>query len=324
MALAAIAPSAGCAFSPSDALFSYDADHVTVQYLNLFNQKAHKGVAKRRSWSGDWVFRRERLALIDSALRNIKPDILFFGEMLQKNSSPYDDDRVILSAGALQNHGWQAGAVKTHREGDEIESLAIVTAPPTRRDFMQLGRGPAVTGLVAEGEAHMLYLAQEIAGQQTLFVNVDIPRTVDLDRQFSLLNGLLGQAREIGEQAGVCPSRVIVGSHDGIPPRHASYQELLERHRLQDSAAGRCKNPSDCYSASPQNELFLRTFGDVAPESPVKIMAGKGVIIYEAGLNFEGIFPVSPYARKYELGMMFMSHEFGWRAIMRLPRCSGP
>jgi endonuclease/exonuclease/phosphatase family metal-dependent hydrolase len=125
--------SLGCVDEILSRRLGSDSRFITIQTLSLFNQREPSRLAKV-SWKGDWVFRRERLELIDRELRNIKPDLLILQEAMSKMESPSESDRNILLAGALNEYDWHMRVTKEYEDSQEVESMAVAAGLPLRID----------------------------------------------------------------------------------------------------------------------------------------------------------------------------------------------
>jgi hypothetical protein len=89
----------GCALLGIRSSERYDERSFSILNLNLFNQRTPSTLS-RKNWKGDWLFRRERLELIDEQLRISRPDIVVFQELLTRRGSPSESDINILNFGA--------------------------------------------------------------------------------------------------------------------------------------------------------------------------------------------------------------------------------
>src|SRR5690606_23224324 len=72
----------------------FDSRPLSIQTLALYNQRTSSRLSKR-AWKGDWIFRRDRLELIDGELRNVRPDILAMLEVMERKSNPSESDKGI-------------------------------------------------------------------------------------------------------------------------------------------------------------------------------------------------------------------------------------
>ena len=93
------------------------------------NQRVPSRLAKK-AWKGDWIFRRDRLELVDQGLRNSKPDLLLLQEALARVGSAAESDLAILSAGAIADYDWRQLKVEEYPDTQEVESMAVAAAPP--------------------------------------------------------------------------------------------------------------------------------------------------------------------------------------------------
>lgn len=114
----------GCISTLFSRSAGYDSRPLTVQTVSFFNQRTPSRLAKK-SWKGDWIFRRDRLDMIDEELRRTKPDILAIQETLAKRGSSAENDRLILKAGALADYEWREATVDEFADTQETQSQAV-------------------------------------------------------------------------------------------------------------------------------------------------------------------------------------------------------
>ncbi|RZA10050.1 MAG: hypothetical protein EOP10_35410 [Proteobacteria bacterium] len=120
-----------CALLSGSEAKEFDERSFSVLNLNLFNQRTPSSMSAK-SWKGDWLFRRERLDLVDEQLRISRPDIVAFQEALTRQDSPSESDMNILSAGALEGYEWDASLVQTYRDTQEMQYHAVAVGLPVK------------------------------------------------------------------------------------------------------------------------------------------------------------------------------------------------
>lgn len=114
----------GCVASLFGRTAGYDSRPISVQTVSIFNQRTPSRLAKK-SWKGDWIFRRDRLDMIDDELRRTKPDIIAIQETLAKRGSSAENDRLILKAGALADYEWREATVDEFADTQETQTQAV-------------------------------------------------------------------------------------------------------------------------------------------------------------------------------------------------------
>lgn len=309
----------GCQTLIDQGLSSYDDNAIQVQVLNLFNQRQRSDGGF--PWKGDWIFRRERLGHLDNLLRNSKPDLIYFFEMMQKTDSPFDADQIILSAGALQNYLWNTQTFLYHQDTDEIEQLAIAVGPTMQPE--EAKQFPDAEDLAIPTEAAPIWQGarQWHDGHALYTVLISLPMQESFLKQLTTLDQALTEIYLAAEAMNVCKERVLLSLRTTVPVRHLELESLLQRFGLVDSSTGFCKNASLCFTATTQNELFYKAIGDIAPEQSLRLLLSDRAIVYDAKRNFTETKPLNPFMKPFQLNSLPISTEYGWSVNTRIPKC---
>lgn len=293
----------------------FDSRPLAIQTLSLFNQRPANRLGKK-SWKGDWIFRRDRLDLIDLELRNRKPDILFLQQVMDKLGSAVESDRAILGAGVLSDYEWRQQKVEEYGDSDEAESLAIAVSSPAK--FLLLHPEQKETwmlGLKGYASAQTL----EFEDQPLTLFNVQMPAK---DNGSSIWYSFLQEriAEKI-KHDHLCAKRLIVAGFLPGDEKSRQMSTFLQKLQLKDVATGFCQLANNCYTATPTNELFVATVGDEAPSRTDKILLHRSAYVYASARSFEEADPSSRYAREFGLTRLWPTERFGWFAQVRLSRC---
>ena len=293
---------------------SYDDLTVSIETLALFNQRRSADY-KGEDWRGDWLFRRERLELIDTGLRKTKPDLIFFQELMARRGSPSDSDRNILMRGALQGYDWDYFPVRYWSDTQENEFHAVAFGLPIRSEeytielkrFWKLGADGGVTLSVIR-----------LLGQRVLLFNTMAPSLMDDGRWYQDLDNALTEALKLKP---TCLERVIIAGYLPLKFNSFWYNQFKSRFSLKDTAEGVCEVASDCYTASLDNEIFASASGNESPGQKDRILVHKNVRVFNSGAIFRSPKEVSDLKGKYGLKKIWPSLRYGWGALIQLPRC---
>lgn len=292
----------------------YSSQTLTFATGSLFNQRTVSKIAKK-SWLGDWVFRRDRLDLMDRALQNIKPDVFFMQEALEKDGSFAESDFNVLAANSLKGFTVSKFETQVAPETEEREMLAVAIAnplqflapPPEQKSLWQLG---------ADGFLSVVEISD--GSEPIVLFNVQLPTNAEqLDMWLAFLRE---RVRERLKVIGVCKKRLVLGGR--IVPDQAArkFNEFLAEFELKDSSSGFCQIASRCYTAFSQNEIFMGIMGDQTPTQADRILLHRDSIVYES----QRVFDIGTETKKYpEYGLtkLWASQRFGWRANVRLATC---
>lgn len=309
----------GCISEIFSRSAGFDARPISVQSVSFFNQRTPSRLAKR-NWKGDWVFRRDRLELIDEGLRNGKPDLVVVQELMERRDSQSESDIRILKAGVLADYEWRQHEVGKFDDTRESESMAIAAALPLRffalpgddegetREFFKLGK-----------DGYLMLSTIDYEEQPLTVLNVQLPRGEDEGSWFSFI-----QERTLNrlERFHHCPKRLIVAGYLPGDVTARSYKDFIDTLQLRDSATGFCQIESRCFTATPINELFMATVGDESPTRVDRIFVHRSAFVSTSSRNFETPDPQSRYAREFGLPRLWPTQRFGWMTSVRLPRCA--
>ena len=294
----------------------FDARPMTVQTVDLFDQRQPSRLSKK-SWRGDWLFRRDRLELIDQELRNTKPDILLVQELLEKTGSAAESDRAILGAGALVDDDWRVGKVAEFADTQDVESLAIAVSTPSR--FLDEPAGRKETWVMGT-DGYLMAATVEYEGQPVLVFDVQMPTAKDSAPLWYTF--VQDRVLEKLRRDHRCGKRVVIGGYMPGDEANRRYTDFLSALQLKDVATGFCQVASRCYTATPANDIFAATLGDESPARTDKLFVPVSAYVYSSSRNFQDSEPAGRYVKEFGLQRLFPTQRFGWVSQVRLARCT--
>lgn len=291
----------------------YDSRTISILSFNLFDQR-QSPESLQRSWRGDWLFRRERLELIDQSLRMSRPDLILFQDMLIKRGSLSDSDRNVLAHGALQGYEWLSVMSRFYDDTQEGSYHSVASSLPLRINRVYRGHTAPLgrTGFVS-------FALLELEGDAILVVNVEMPGdTVQADSWYEILLELVEQELK---ELNLCSGRLIVG---GFLPGNSSwpaYQNFLNKLELKDSSVGFCELVSDCLTADSSNEIYMLTSdGDIGGRLD-RILLHRTSIVLSSHRSMLETASGTRYASQYQLNKLWPARRFAWQTTVRLPKC---
>jgi hypothetical protein len=306
-----------CVTGSFSELSGFDERMITIQTASLFNQKITSRIGSV-PWIGDWIFRRDRLVLIDAALRNVKPDIVILQEVMAKRGSSSESDRNILQAGALEDFGWREAEAWEYDDTQEIQSLAIAAAPSftfvdqdagqPERDFWKIGN-----------DGFLMASVLQVEGQPVLIFNVQMP--LQLGQKYLWYTFLEERIAEWTKIAGTCRKRVIVAGYLPGDQDSKRFNDMTLRLELKDASTGFCQVASNCYTATSLNELFMATQGDEVPSQADRILLHQSAIVTASARNLTESEADVRWGRDFGLTRVWPTQRFGWVVNARLARC---
>lgn len=323
-------PLSGCVtlFGPG---MEFDKRPVSVLTLSLFNQRVEPTTSTSR-WSGDWMFRRERLDLIDTDLRRLHPDILVAQEVMSRRGSPTDDDIAILGAGALTEFDWQSEVVREYPDTDEIQSLAIGVAPPLRivpppveepdpNDPAGVDTSTSSTGLWLLGSDGYLMLAVANFDWQPLVIaNVELPSEIATSPHWYTF--IQQRVMDFMSRRGVCPSRLVMAGQLPATGESPQLNAMMDTLRLKDSSLGFCQVAARCHTATPQNETFMASVADQSGIQADRVYVSTDTIVFQSQRAMDKGTADSAVAKNFGMSTLFPTQRFGWITEIKLARCA--
>lgn len=287
---------------------------LTIASLDLFSQQEPPRSGK--SWSGDWQFRRDRLDLVDEGLREARPDIVLMQNAMRRSGSVSESDELILSSGALKNYLWQDAVIEKMSESGEDRLLAVAIAKPlmfgvqpeTVKNYSQFGI-----------DGHLAFYSIKAEGGNITVFNVLMPSKVD---QAGLWYSLLEEKITVAvKNSDSCLERVIIAGFLPFDQESRRFKDFLLGLGLKDSGVGFCQNADRCYTASPQNGIFLATKGNESPAQVDRIMTNHWALVFASASNFTSSVETPEYLENYGISRVWPSIRYGWTAQIRLPVC---
>lgn len=294
----------------------FDQRPLTVETVSFFNQRAVSRLVKR-SWKGDWIFRRDRLEMIDAQLRNSKPDLLIAQDMLSKFGTTAESDRRILAAGALTDYEWVERRVEEFADTQESQHLAFALGVPYKfanhedsgRDLWLMGTGGYLAAATIDYEDQPVHV-----------FNVQMP--VETDATFLWYSFVQERVVERLKATKGCPKRVIVAGLMSGDEGARRYADFVRSLRLKDVSSGFCQIASRCFTATPTNDIFMATVGDESPTRLDRIYVHQSALVYSSARVFDDSDPNNRYAREFGLTRLWATQRFGWVSQVRLARCT--
>jgi len=304
-----------CALLSGQSQKEFDERSFSVLNLNLFNQRTPSALSVK-NWKGDWLFRRERIELIDEQLRVSRPDIVVFQEAITRRDSPSESDMNILSAGALEGYEWDASLVESYRDTQEVQYNAAAVGLPVKL----LPRDPNIKSVWPIGvDGAMSYSLLELDQNPILLVNLQMPEaTQRADAWYSFVRN---EIRGLLKAVAICPKRMIISGHIPGSSIWKGYSELVSEFSLKDTTSGFCEAASDCLTTSTQNDLFAAINNGQGASHSERILVHTDSIIFSSGTSMMKMRPNSVNGPKYGVHRLWASPSFGWEAELRLSRC---
>lgn len=291
----------------------YETKTIEILTYSLFNQQT-EATDSSKDWKGDWIFRRERLNLIDDELLKLKPDLIFFQELLQKKGNPLESDQKILSSSSLSGYSWYLSKPKDHSHTGELESLAVTLKHPLSfsenyfQETVDLNGSTLFFKNIKFNEQNVLVINMNL---ESHFSYTDTEQTI---RKIST-------ALKLGN---TCRQRLLLVGH-APPESFDKINKIKDAFNLKDSAKGFCNMESHCYTASPSNLLFQKTYGEAYSQRVDFILINELSIIHTSSPAFSQAKESKlGYYKQYGMEFLFPSVRFAWLSEIRLPRCSEP
>ena len=306
--------SSGC-LSLSFSGGSYDKRSVSIVSLDLFNQRAPEELSKN-PWRGDWLFRRERLLVIDKYLRDRKPDVILLQGAMSRIGSATENDLKIIGQGGLDGYDFDQVAVARYRDTGEVESHAIAVGLP-----LQLVTLPSNYQRIweFEGGGRLTLFLIEIEESEVAIFGLSGPSDASKTNLY-LKNASLVMEKTVAKYR-LCPLRMAVYGYLKLPADKSDYSRFLTRFRLKNISDGFCEIVSDCYTASPVNEIYMTTSGGGAPSQLDYILVPRASFVGSSLVIFKEPDIGNLFGRAYGQEKFWATERFGWSTQVQFSKC---
>lgn len=305
----------GCVVDLFGRTSGFDQRPITVQTVSFFNQRSNTRLTKK-SWKGDWIFRRDRLEMIDAELKNSKPDLLMLQEVVSKVGSTAESDHHILAAGSLADYEWRERQVEEYPDTQEVQYMALGVGVPYK--FIDSAGGDREVWIMGTG-GYLMAATVDYEDQPVAVFNVQMPPQTD--NSYLWYSFVQERILDRLAQKKICPKRVLVGGYLPGDEGAVRFATFLKKLNLKDTSSGFCQIDSKCYTSTPTNDIFMATVGDEAPTRTDRLFAHQSSYVYSSTRNFEDSDPNNRYAREFGLTRIWPTQRFGWVANLRMARC---
>lgn len=315
LGIAVLVATCGCV-TFSDRNSDRDTRVVTILSLDLMNQHTLEP-RTRESWRGDWIFRRDRLMLLDQELRSLRPDLAILQGVMARRDSPTESDLRILQAGALRGYDFRGDVAGEYEDTDEEVIMAVGTDLPVK--VVPRAAGSESIWRVG-GEGLVQAVAVQIDDQLALVLNVQSPQAGDRSEVWHTL--VEQRATEQLALYGLCGKRLIVA---GNMPRGVDTRlqdQFFKKFELKDTGDGFCERASACATLVSENDLVITTQGDQPARQADRIWVHQDTAVI-SGRRALGTSSGGSDIRyeKYGVQKLTPTLTLGWLAQVRLARC---
>jgi hypothetical protein len=295
---------------------SHESSPLKILTFDLFNQRPNPKSKTSINYVGDWIYRRERLSLVDQKIRLLGLDLIAFQNLTSRSGSPSESDRNILSKGALKGYSWQGFIQSYHEDTAEQNELSLAVAPPLKlRIQLQNKKQFWVIGNEGAFSAHV------VERDQVPFAIFNIIMPARFGRNFIWYSFIEGKILDFLKQNNICKQRMIILGYLPADESSIRFREFTERLELKDSSTGFCKVASTCNTANADNELLLANTPEMADTITDRILIPSSAIVISSRPVLAEPQNGSAYHQKLGLSQKWPSIRSGWLTSVRLNRC---
>lgn len=286
----------------------------SILLLNLYDQRSGP-LASDYKWKGDWLFRRERLSLVDQSLRVMKPDIVVFQDLIAKRGSPSDSDKNILARGALEGYEWQLVEERLFEDTGELSFHAVATSLPLR---LQATPGQKFWPIGVDGGLSLAKIDND--GQPILIFSLKMPtQSIQLDKWYQLVMDRVLTEQKIHD---VCSNRLLMVGFMPGQPSWQEFQKLLLTLGLTDSATNFCQLTKDCFTESTENEIYASSVEIPTNSRSMRVFWPKSAQIIDSRRVFNDVkVKASERSKRYEIDNLAPTQQYGWLSQARFLKC---
>jgi hypothetical protein len=156
--------------------------------------------------------------------------------------------------------------------------------------------------------------------QNILLVNMKLdPRFGETE-----YNDIINEIRKKLNLEKICSQRLIIAAY-ADPQIEDQLERIIQYFNLQDSSKGFCNVESKCYTASPRNQVFYHSYGELVSARVDFLLVPKSTQVTKSRINFtEPSSTGLNYFKQFALDTLWPSDRFGWESEIRLVRCYTP
>lgn len=311
--LIAAASLGGCLTLSSIKKVGYEPRFLVLRTYNLFNQRIPPNDSSY-SWLGDWVFRRERLGTVDAALRESKPDVLVFQQLMAKKDSDFESDTRILSSGALDQFEWHVSPVRYFSDTAEQEYHGIAYSLPLR---LVPSEQPEMVEVFAD-QIMVTVSVLAMENEPLAIFNFEALTAVVDD---AVLADVIAAIEEKRSALGICRERVVLAGFLGTVSAR-KFSDLAEaKLGMKNSSAGFCEIETQCFTTTPLNGIYLISGNNSSYQSDY-IFTHTDAIVASSHRTFTEEGELTEASRMFGLPGMWGSRTYGLETSIRFKRCS--
>lgn len=228
-------------------------------------------------WRGDWLFRRERLKLLDSLFYSRLSNIIFLQGVLEKKGDPNDQDLKVLTAGALRDYRWESQVFQFYEDTWEEESLALgvsfplklkETAENENSENIDEKERTLADRLILEPEFAIYYVKVDYDGEDLLLVNIKFrPEMAEkyldsystyIDKN-KIYSKVVASLKSIISKSKVCDKRIIVAGYMPNALQNLEFLTSLAELGLKSTHEIYCPILSECFTQKIDNQIFSKS-----------------------------------------------------------------
>lgn len=292
---------------------------LSVQYVPMFKQQNVNLDGQAYNWAGDWIFRRERLELLDKQIIAVKPDVVLFQDLVFRDYSPSESEFYILSASSLSDYSWHISKTNFLRLTEETISTAVAAALPLKVDLLKSYGTKNFKNLNDNGGYLVASILKSPDGRIGV-VSLDL-RGNSNSGEVSY-DGVVEALAELVNSTGICKERFIIA---GVIPEDRIYNrdlDLISRLEMRDVAYGFCDEISSCYTDTKDNRLFQITNSSSINGRSRRILVHQKAEVIASGRNLMEKLKWKKINDVYNLKSTPFSDRYGWLTTLNLPTCN--
>ena len=300
----------------TSSVLSYDEKPTLIATLDLFSQE--EAPRSGKTWVGDWEFRRDRLELVDTALRDLRADIFVMQNSMRRIGSASESDELILRAGALSRYEWRDRVFRVLEESGEDRLLAVAVHKPHVVAPVDSSSKQSIWQLGSDGAMALFEVVMD--HDPILVVNVLMPsQKEESNLWYSFLEERIAERLKSGQ---ACPERVVIAGMMPVDQDSKRINDFMSHLELKDTSTGFCQNIERCETATSANGLYLVTRGDEKRGQIDRIFVHKMTQVNASTVVFNQSVDRSRYHESYGLSKIWPAQRYGWSSLVHLPKCS--
>lgn len=310
-----IALVSSCVTAGNAEFSGYEDKRLIVQVVSLFPQLKTPSV-EDSNWTGDWIFRRERMDLLDKQLSEIKPDIILLQDLVFRKYSPGESEFNLLASGALTDYDWHITKTGMIAETEETTASALAMALPLKIELLKTLNSKSKWD-IGEENSYVIFTRFKTLEGDAGFISVKLD-SLNSGFWYKRISDAISS---LISSSGICPERFIIAGRLPEDKIEGSDYEMFSKLGFKDAASEFCSDLRVCYTEDQKNPIRRKIQTDAINQRSLRIFVHGRTNVYSGLRNLMRTRVFPDKESKYGLKEYSASDSYGWISSLGFPTC---